>query len=153
LRHTLAYTAVDRLLDILSMVASDPLFVDQAAQSFAVIAQSRAKMPHASVKVGPRHWLPLTWQLLYAQRMWNHVLPRILAGDREASGRARLPYMVAFASLLPLVPSSLCLSSLGIVSPPIFHPDDLDIAPLASLAILVRPGFAIEYVGDIDFGV
>lgn len=25
-------------------------------------------------------------QLLYAQKMWNHVLPRLIEGDKEVSG-------------------------------------------------------------------
>jgi hypothetical protein len=51
--------------------------------------------------------------------MWNHVLPQLLEGDSEATGRERLPYLIAFASLLPLVPASLCLSDLKTVSEPI----------------------------------
>lgn len=47
--------------------------------------------------------------------MWNHVLPKLIEGDSEAKGRERLPYLVAFSSLLPLVPASLCLSDLNTV--------------------------------------
>lgn len=55
-------------------------------------------------------------QLLFAQKVWNHVLPRLIEGDQEAKGRDRLPYLVAFSSLLPLVPASLCMSDLSTVS-------------------------------------
>ena len=34
----------------------------------------------------------------------------------EFSGKGRLAYLVAFSSLLPLIPSSLCLSDLDRVS-------------------------------------
>lgn len=55
-------------------------------------------------------------KLLFAQKMWNHCLPQLIEGDKEASGRDRLPYLVAFSSLLPLIPASICLSDLPTVS-------------------------------------
>lgn len=67
-------------------------------------------------------------QLLHAQKLWNHVLPKLIEGDKDASGEGvvgggaeisgkdRLAYLVAFSSLLPLIPSALCLSDLDRVS-------------------------------------
>lgn len=55
-------------------------------------------------------------QLLWAQRLWNFLLPKLVAGENGADAAARHPYLVAFASLLPLVPSSLLLADLPTVS-------------------------------------
>ena len=70
--------------------------------------------------------------------MWNHILPKLIEGDKEATGRERLPYLVAFASLLPLVPASLCLSDLSTVrlfSTAIVAKADLQILPLLLRAL------------------
>jgi DNA repair/transcription protein MET18/MMS19 len=63
--------------------------------------------------------------------LWNFVLPKLLDGDKDASGKSglmrfmgtaelvgkgRLAYLVAFSSLLPLIPASLCLADLERVS-------------------------------------
>lgn len=57
-------------------------------------------------------------QMLYAQKLWSFLLPKLLAGEEGASGAAREPYLLAFAALLPLVPASLYLSDLRKVSLP-----------------------------------
>jgi DNA repair/transcription protein MET18/MMS19 len=55
-------------------------------------------------------------QLLYAQKLWSFLLPKLIEGDKDAEGKGRQTYLVAFASLLPLVPASICLSDLPTVS-------------------------------------
>jgi DNA repair/transcription protein MET18/MMS19 len=54
--------------------------------------------------------------LLHAQKLWNFLLPKLIEGDKDTEGKRRDVYLVAFASLLPLVPSSLFLSDLPTVS-------------------------------------
>ena len=98
---------MEKVISILKLSAFDPVFVDEAAKSFSIIAQGKGK-----AKQKTSH---LTSRLLYAQKMWNHVLPRLIEGDADSKGRERLPYLVAFSSLLPLVPASLCLSDLPTV--------------------------------------
>ncbi|WWD04098.1 hypothetical protein V865_002163 [Kwoniella europaea PYCC6329] len=104
LRSPLSYTAVERVIDILSLSNLDPEFVPFAAAGFGILAQGK----------GNGH---LTAKLLYAQKMWNLVLPKLIEGDKEATGTGRLVYLVAFASLLPLVPASLCLADLNTILP------------------------------------
>jgi DNA repair/transcription protein MET18/MMS19 len=66
---------------------------------------------------------------LYAQKLWNFVLPKLIEGDKDALGellpegslivgKGRLAYLVAFSSLLPLIPAALCLSDLERVRTP-----------------------------------
>ncbi|WVF68679.1 hypothetical protein IAT40_003451 [Kwoniella sp. CBS 6097] len=104
LRAPLAYTALDRVLEILTLSNLDPDFVGHAASGFGILATGKGKSH-------------LTAKLLHAQKLWNYVLPKLIAGDKEASGKDRLVYLVAFASLLPLVPASLCLSDLSTILP------------------------------------
>ncbi|KAL7424900.1 hypothetical protein Q5752_000586 [Cryptotrichosporon argae] len=103
LRNELAYTATDRIIDVLALSAFDPLFVDEAGRCFGVLATK-----------GKAH---LTARLLHAQKLWNHVLPKLIEGDKEAEAKGKVAYLVAFASLLPLVPASLCLSDLPALLP------------------------------------
>ncbi|WRT69441.1 uncharacterized protein IL334_006427 [Kwoniella shivajii] len=104
LRLPLAYSALEKVIDILSLSNLDPEFVPHAAAGFGILAQGKGK----------GH---LTSKLLYAQKLWNYVLPKLIDGDKEASGKGRLVYLVAFASLLPLVPASLCLADLNTILP------------------------------------
>ncbi|WWC93066.1 uncharacterized protein L201_008031 [Kwoniella dendrophila CBS 6074] len=108
LRNPLSYTALDKVIDILSLSNLDPNFVQYAASGFSVLAQGKGKSH-------------LTAKLLHAQKLWNFVLPKLTAGDKEASGPGRLVYLTAFASLLPLVPASLCLADLDNILPPILR--------------------------------
>lgn len=55
--------------------------------------------------------------MLYAQKLWSFLLPKLLAGEESSTGAGREPYLLAFAALLPLVPASLYLSDLRKVSP------------------------------------
>ncbi|KIR60191.1 DNA repair/transcription protein MET18/MMS19 [Cryptococcus bacillisporus CA1873] len=103
LRQPLAYTALDKVIEVLGLFSMDPEFVNEAARAFSVLA-----------KKGDVH---LTAKLLYAQKLWNNVLPKLIEGDKEASGKERIVYLVSFASLLPLVPPSLCLSDLPTILP------------------------------------
>ncbi|KAK4683806.1 DNA repair/transcription protein MET18/MMS19, partial [Tremellales sp. Uapishka_1] len=100
LRQPLAYTAIERVLEILPLSNLDPAFVDEAARGFAVIAEGKTKGSH-----------------LTAKKMWNFVLPKLIQGDKDAEGRGRLVYLIAFSSLLPLVPASLCLADLPTILP------------------------------------
>lgn len=51
--------------------------------------------------------------MLYAQKLWSFLLPKLLAGEEAApAGPAREPFLLVFAALLPLVPASLYLSDL-----------------------------------------
>lgn len=59
--------------------------------------------------------MSLHTQLLYAQKLWSFMLPKVIAGDKETEPMVQNPYLVAFASLLPLVPASLYLSDLATV--------------------------------------
>ncbi|WWC65616.1 uncharacterized protein I303_108236 [Kwoniella dejecticola CBS 10117] len=104
LRQPLAYSASERVIDILSLSNLDPDFVAYAASGFSILAQGKGKSH-------------LTAKLLFAQKLWNFVLPRLIEGDKDASGTGRLVYLVAFASLLPLVPASLCLADLNTILP------------------------------------
>ncbi|OCF43478.1 DNA repair/transcription protein MET18/MMS19 [Kwoniella heveanensis CBS 569] len=104
LRAPLAYTALDRVIEILNLSNLDPDYVGYAASGFGILASGKGKSH-------------LTAKLLHAQKLWNHVLAKLIAGDKEASGKDRLVYLVAFASLLPLVPASLCLSDLSTILP------------------------------------
>ncbi|WVQ75192.1 hypothetical protein IAR50_004803 [Cryptococcus sp. DSM 104548] len=103
LRQPLAYTALERVIDVLSLFSMDPLFVEASAKAFGILAHK-----------GDGH---LTGKLLNAQKLWNFVLPKLVQGDQDASGKERIVYLVAFASLLPLVPASLCLSNLSTILP------------------------------------
>ncbi|ODO00637.1 DNA repair/transcription protein MET18/MMS19 [Cryptococcus wingfieldii CBS 7118] len=103
LRQPLAYTALEKVIDVLSLFSMDPLFVEASAKAFGVLARK-----------GDGH---LTGKLLYAQKLWNFALPKLVQCDKDASGRERIVYLVAFASLLPLVPASLCLSDLPTILP------------------------------------
>lgn len=126
LRHPAAYTAIDRPISVLKLASVDPAFVDEAARSFGIVAQGKGKGKEktsrltAKVSSDPVVQVASSFladaQLLFAQKIWNHVLPRLIEGDQEAKGRDRLPYLVAFSSLLPLVPASLCMSDLSTVS-------------------------------------
>ncbi|WVW86641.1 hypothetical protein I302_108694 [Kwoniella bestiolae CBS 10118] len=104
LRSPLAYSALERVIDILSLSNLDPEFVRFAASGFGILSQGK----------GNGH---LTAKLLFAQKLWNFVLPKLIEGDKEATGTGRLVYLVAFASLLPLVPASLCLADLNTILP------------------------------------
>ncbi|KAK8849457.1 hypothetical protein IAR55_004790 [Kwoniella newhampshirensis] len=100
LRQPLAYSALIKIIEVLSLSNLDPDFVNEAAKGFGVLAKGKEKGSH------------LTAKLLYAQKLWNFVLPKLIEGDKDAQGKGRIVYLVAFASLLPLVPASLCLSDL-----------------------------------------
>lgn len=43
LRLPLAYTAVGRIIDVLKLASFDPVFVDEAAKGFSVLAQGKGK--------------------------------------------------------------------------------------------------------------
>ncbi|WVN87024.1 uncharacterized protein L203_102200 [Cryptococcus depauperatus CBS 7841] len=103
LSQPLAYSALEKVISILSLFSLDPELVQYAAEGFGVLA-----------KKGDGY---LITKLLYAQKLWNFVLPRLIEGDKEASGKERTVYLVAFASLLPVVPASLCISDLTVVLP------------------------------------
>ncbi|WVO13693.1 hypothetical protein L204_101314 [Cryptococcus depauperatus] len=103
LSQPLAYSALEKVISILSLFSLDPELVQCAAEGFGVLA-----------KKGDGY---LITKLLYAQKLWNFVLPRLIEGDKEASGKDRTVYLVAFASLLPVVPASLCISDLTVVLP------------------------------------
>ncbi|WVQ96214.1 hypothetical protein IAU59_003318 [Kwoniella sp. CBS 9459] len=104
IRAPLAYTALERVIEIMTLSNLDPDFVGHAASGFGILSTGKGKSH-------------LTAKLLHAQKLWNFVLPKLIAGDKEASGKDRLVYLVAFASLLPLVPASLCLSDLSTILP------------------------------------
>ncbi|KAL1408286.1 hypothetical protein Q8F55_005092 [Vanrija albida] len=110
LRNELAYAAVDRVIEILVLSNLDPVFVDEAARGFSVLAD--AGKPKR--KGQPNH---LVVKLLYAQKLWSFILPKLIDGEKEAEGAKRLVYLVAFASLLPLVPSTVLLSNLPTLLP------------------------------------
>ncbi|WWD20081.1 hypothetical protein CI109_104555 [Kwoniella shandongensis] len=101
LRQPLAYSALNSVVEALSLSNLDPEFVGEAAKGFGVLAKGKEKGSH------------LTAKLLHAQKLWNYVLPKLIEGDKDAQGKGRIVYLVAFASLLPLVPASLCLSDLA----------------------------------------
>ena len=42
-RHPFAYTASDRVIEILALSNLDPLFVDEAARGFGVLAEGKGK--------------------------------------------------------------------------------------------------------------
>lgn len=84
------------------------MFVDEAARGFSVLADSGKPKG----KGRPNH---LVVKLLHAQKLWSSVLPKLIEGEKEAEGAKRLVYLVAFASLLPLVPSTVLLSNLPTV--------------------------------------
>ncbi|ORY34974.1 Dos2-interacting transcription regulator of RNA-Pol-II-domain-containing protein [Naematelia encephala] len=109
IRHQLAYDAVLRVIECLSLASFDPVFVNEAARGFSVLAEGKGK--------GRERGSHLTAKLLCAQKLWNVVLPKLIEADRDATGKTRLVYLVAFSSLLPLVPSSLCLSDLPTILP------------------------------------
>lgn len=104
LRHSLAYEAVQRVVDILKLASFDPLFIDFAARSFSILSAPIAPTPAGKGKK-PRSML--TVKLLHAQKLWSFLLPLLQTGDTEQTGRARIPYLTAFASLLPLIPASM----------------------------------------------
>ncbi|WWC73452.1 uncharacterized protein I206_107422 [Kwoniella pini CBS 10737] len=104
LRQPLAYSSLERVIDILSLSNLDTEFVGFAANALGILAQGK----------GVGH---LTAKLLFAQKLWNFVLPKLIEGDKEANGTGRLVYLVAFASLLPLIPASLCLADLNTILP------------------------------------
>lgn len=104
IRHPLAYTAVDRLIEVLSLSNLDPYFVDEAARGLGVLAEGKGKgkgkeSSHLTAKVRSylrwSHLHQILWcwrfvdgQLLHAQKMWNYVLPKLVEGDKEASGQS-----------------------------------------------------------------
>ncbi|TXT13309.1 hypothetical protein VHUM_00676 [Vanrija humicola] len=110
LRNELAYAAVNRVIEILVLSNLDPVFVGEAARGFSVLADAgkpkgKGRANHLNVK------------LLYAQKLWSFVLPKLIEGEKEAEGTKRLVYLEAFASLLPLVPSTVLLSNLPTLLP------------------------------------
>jgi DNA repair/transcription protein MET18/MMS19 len=42
-RHPLAYTSSERVIEILSLSNLDPLFVDEAAKGFGILAEGKGK--------------------------------------------------------------------------------------------------------------
>lgn len=55
IRHPLAYTGVDRVIEILALSNLDPIFVDEAARGFGILAEGKGKGKekgtHLSTKV------------------------------------------------------------------------------------------------------
>ena len=43
IRHPLAYTGVDRVIEILALSNLDPIFVDEAARGFGILAEGKGK--------------------------------------------------------------------------------------------------------------
>jgi len=78
-RNPLAYAGVERIIDILPLSNLDPEFVQEAAAGFGILAEGKGKGKEKEES-------HLTAKLLYAQKMWNHVLPRLIEGDKEATG-------------------------------------------------------------------
>lgn len=140
-RDELAYSSVQKLVELLGSGPADAAFVHEAACGFGVLAEGggkgkgKGRGAHLTTKVSRSvdHCMLLCCavltfaKLLHAQKLWNFVLPQLIAGDKEAqtvargigsgSGAARTDvYLVAFASLLPLVPATLFLSDLPTVS-------------------------------------
>lgn len=64
--------------------------------------------------------------MLYAQKLWSFLLPKLLAGEEGAAGAGREPFLLAFAALLPLVPASLYLSDLRKLLPVLLRALALD---------------------------
>lgn len=94
---------------MLKLSSFDPVFIDLAARSFSIL--SAPSIPPSTLpKKKTKPASMLTTKLLHAQKLWSFLLPLLLEGDIAAAGRARLPYLVAFASLLPLIPASMLLS-------------------------------------------
>ncbi|RXK38054.1 hypothetical protein M231_04724, partial [Tremella mesenterica] len=108
LRNPLAYKALDRVIDILSLSNLDPDFVHEAANSFGILAHGKSKGKDKSHLIA---------KFLHAQKLWNYVLPKIIQGDHDAQGKSRIPYLIAFSSFLPLIPASLCLSDFSTILP------------------------------------
>lgn len=65
LRHPLAYSAIDRVVEILALSNLDPYFVDEAARGFGVLAEGKGKgkgkgkeQSHLTGKVSQARSLP-----------------------------------------------------------------------------------------------
>ncbi len=58
LRHPLAYSAADRIIDLFKLNSFDPIFVNEAARGFSVLAEGKGKgkrnASHLTAKVGSR---------------------------------------------------------------------------------------------------
>ncbi|ORX37979.1 Dos2-interacting transcription regulator of RNA-Pol-II-domain-containing protein [Kockovaella imperatae] len=137
LRSSVAYAALERVIDVLKLSSFDPAFVNEAAASFGILSSTESRD-----KSREKH---LSTKLLHAQKLWNYLLPRLIEGDQDAKGRDRLPYLVAISSLLPLVPASLYLSdfprifSLILRSLQLSEPRQRTNAVSALIAILETP--------------
>lgn len=95
----------------------DSEVVSLVAPAFGILAEGKkGRGAHLTAKVSFHLVRKANNQLLWAQRLWNFLLPKLTAGEKGADSTARKPYLVAFASLLPLVPSALLLSDLPTVS-------------------------------------
>lgn len=87
LRHPLAYTALGRIIEILSLSNLDPAFVDAAAKGLGVLAESKSKGKHLTAKVGLIN-APLQCSDPAAAR--SEVVEFCLAEiDRRGQGRRR----------------------------------------------------------------
>lgn len=109
LRNSLAYPSLERIIDILTLSNLDPEFVDAAAKGLGILVGDKDRAKERQSR--------LTTKLLHAQKLWNFALPKLIEGDKDAEGKGRLAYLVAFSSLLPLVPASLLLTDLPTILP------------------------------------
>ncbi|KLT44071.1 ARM repeat-containing protein [Cutaneotrichosporon oleaginosum] len=105
LRDELAYTMMEDPLAALALTDESEV-VGLVAPAFGILAEGK--------KGRGAH---LTAKLLWAQRLWNFLLPKLVAGEQGAEANTRRSYLTAFASLLPLVPSSLLLTDLPTILP------------------------------------
>jgi DNA repair/transcription protein MET18/MMS19 len=99
-RHPLAYTSVERVNEVLKLSYYDPIIVGEVARGLGVIAKGKGedKASHLTAKVSAQDRDALgrgTWadeiQLLWAQKMWNFALPKLMEGDANAKGKITHP--------------------------------------------------------------
>lgn len=94
----MAYSSVEKVLDVLKLAYFDPAIVGEAAKGLGVVAKGKGKgkETHLTAKVSVP---PITaryqnlisdtqFQLLWAQKLWNFALPKIIEGDSEAKGES-----------------------------------------------------------------
>ncbi|BEJ17350.1 hypothetical protein CspHIS471_0607510 [Cutaneotrichosporon sp. HIS471] len=131
LRDELAYTAMEAPLAALAYTDESEV-VNVVAPAFGILAEGK--------KGRGAH---LTAKLLWAQRLWNFLLPKLVAGENGADAETRRPYLEAFASLLPLVPSSLLLTDLPTILPLLLRALSLP-SPVQRANVITTVGSILE---------
>ncbi|KAK4050301.1 hypothetical protein OIV83_003622 [Microbotryomycetes sp. JL201] len=92
-------------------------------------------------------------KFLYKQRYFSFLLPKLIAGHKDAAGDSKLAYLVALSSSLQHIPKQLAVTEMPKLMPLLVTSLDLDDASLRSNVIDTLTVLVKENASDIEHSI